>query len=67
MLPETGYYKIAYKEKVLAAHRAGIKTIILPKWNRKDLVDVPAKVQKDIVFHFVDEMMDVLKIALGKA
>jgi len=30
-------------------------------------VDVPAKVQKDIVFHFVDEMMDVLKIALGKA
>ena len=55
------------KEKVLAAHRAGIKTIILPKWNRKDLVDVPAKVQKDIVFHFVDEMMDVLKIALGKA
>ena len=55
------------KEKVLAAHRAGIKTIILPKWNRKDLADVPAKVQKDIEFHFVDEMMDVLKIALGKA
>lgn len=55
------------KEKVLAAHRAGIKTIVLPKWNRKDLADVPAKVQKDIEFHFVDEMMDVLKIALGKA
>mgnify|MGYP003587327677 CR=1 FL=1 len=55
------------KEKVLAAHRAGIKTIILPKWNRKDLVDVPAKVQKEIAFHFVDEMLDVLKIALGKA
>ena len=55
------------KEKVLAAHRAGIKTIILPKWNRKDLVDVPAKVQKEIAFHFVDEMLDVLKISLGKA
>ncbi len=55
------------KEKVLAAHRAGIKTIILPKWNRKDLSDVSAKVQKEIAFHFVDEMMDVLKIALGKA
>ncbi len=55
------------KEKILAAHRAGIKTIILPKWNRKDLVDVPSKAQKEITFHFVDEMMDVLKIALGKA
>ena len=55
------------KEKVLAAHRAGIKTIILPKWNKKDLVDIPHKVQKDIQFHFVDEMMDVLKLAIEKA
>ncbi|MFH1079851.1 MAG: endopeptidase La [Pseudomonadota bacterium] len=54
------------KEKVLAAHRAGIKTIILPQWNKKDLVDIPQKVQKDIEFHFVDEMMDVLKIAIEK-
>jgi len=54
------------KEKVLAAHRAGIKTIILPKWNKKDLVDIPPKVQRDIQFHFVDEMLEVLKIALGK-
>ncbi len=52
------------KEKVLAAHRAGIKTIILPQWNKKDLVDIPQKVQKDIEFHFVDEMLDVLKIAI---
>lgn len=52
------------KEKVLAAHRAGIKTIILPTWNRKDLIDVPPKVQKDITFHFVDDMLEVLKIAL---
>jgi ATP-dependent Lon protease len=54
------------KEKVLAAHRAGIKTIILPKWNKKDLVDIPQKVQKEIEFHFVDEMLDVLKIAIEK-
>jgi ATP-dependent Lon protease len=52
------------KEKVLAAHRAGIKTIILPDWNRKDLEDIPKNVEKDIRFHFVDKMMDVLKIAL---
>jgi len=54
------------KEKVLAAHRAGIKTIILPKWNKKDLADIPHKVQKDIHFYFVDEMLEVLKIALEK-
>ncbi|MCX5853599.1 MAG: endopeptidase La [Deltaproteobacteria bacterium] len=54
------------KEKVLAAHRAGIKTIILPRWNKKDLVDIPQKAQKDIRFYFVDEMLDVLKIALEK-
>ena len=52
------------KEKVLAAHRAGIKILILPKWNKKDLIDIPQKVQKDIRFYFVEEMLDVLKIAL---
>ena len=55
------------KEKVLAAHRAGVKTLILPKWNRKDLEEVPAKVWKEITFHFVDEMMEVLRIAMDKA
>jgi ATP-dependent Lon protease len=54
------------KEKVLAAHRAGIKTLILPKFNAKDLDDIPKKVQKDIDFHFVDKMRDVLKLALEK-
>lgn len=54
------------KEKVLAAHRAGIKTLILPKFNAKDLEDIPKKVQKDIEFHFVDKMRDVLKLALEK-
>jgi ATP-dependent Lon protease len=52
------------KEKVLAAHRAGIKTIILPELNRKDIEDLPKKVQKDIRFHCVNKMQDVLKIAL---
>jgi ATP-dependent Lon protease len=54
------------KEKVLAAHRAGIKTLVLPKFNAKDLEDIPKKVQKDIEFHFVDKMRDVLKLALEK-
>ncbi len=54
------------KEKVLAAHRAGIKTLILPKWNEKDLEDIPAKVREKIEFHFVDKMVEVLEIALGK-
>jgi ATP-dependent Lon protease len=55
------------KEKVLAAHHAGIKTIIMPKWNKKDLEeDIPEKVRKEIQFHFVDQMMEVLKIAIGK-
>jgi len=52
------------KEKVLAAHRAGIKTIILPKWNKKDLDDIPLAVRKAMTFHFVDDMREVLKIAL---
>ncbi len=52
------------KEKVLAAHRAGIKTILMPKENQKDLEDIPKKVQKEIEFHFMDRMMDVLKLAL---
>ncbi|MEA1948173.1 MAG: endopeptidase La [Thermodesulfobacteriota bacterium] len=52
------------KEKVLAAHRAGIKTLILPKWNEKDLEDISEKVRKEIDFHFVDKMTDVIKIAL---
>jgi ATP-dependent Lon protease len=55
------------KEKVLAAHRAGVKTIIMPKWNKKDLEDVPAKVRRDITFHFVDDMMEVMRLALEKA
>jgi ATP-dependent Lon protease len=52
------------KEKMLAAHRAGIKTIIMPKWNEKDLEDIPANVKKAINFHFAETMQDVLNRAL---
>ena len=52
------------KEKILAAHRAGIKKIILPEWNKKDLEDIPPKVKKEIRFHFVDNMINVLNLAL---
>ena len=54
------------KEKVLAAHRAGIKTIIIPKLNEKDLYDIPEEIQKKINFKPVERMLDVLKIALEK-
>ncbi|MEK7659133.1 MAG: endopeptidase La [Patescibacteria group bacterium] len=52
------------KEKVLAAHRAGIKNIILPKDNEKDLDDVPKEIKKEVDFIFVEHMDDVLKAAL---
>lgn len=52
------------KEKVIAAHRAGIKTLILPKWNEKDMEDIPANILEVMEFHFMDKMADVLKIAL---
>lgn len=52
------------KEKVLAAHRAGIKTVILPKRNEKDLEEIPAKTRADLKFVFVSTMDEVLKIAL---
>jgi ATP-dependent Lon protease len=52
------------KEKVIAAHRAGIKTIILPLWNKKDMEDVPDYIKDSIQFHFIDKMKDVLALAL---
>jgi ATP-dependent Lon protease len=52
------------KDKVLAAHRAGIKTVILPSDNKKDLEDIPPHVQRDLRFRFVDSMEEVLNIAL---
>ena len=53
------------KEKVTAAHRSGIKEVILPDHNRKDLEDVPKHVAKDLTFHFAKEINDVLKVAVA--
>ena len=52
------------REKVLAAHRAGIKTFILPTRNQKDLADVPADVKRQLTFVQVGHMDEVLPIAL---
>ncbi|HWM93232.1 MAG TPA: endopeptidase La [Thermoanaerobaculia bacterium] len=52
------------KEKTLAAKLAGIHTLIVPKLNRRDLVEIPDTIKKDLVFHFVEHMDEVLKLAL---
>jgi ATP-dependent Lon protease len=53
------------KEKVLAARRAGIRTVILPRRNEKDLFDVPATVRDEMHFEFVDNLDQVLEVALA--
>jgi ATP-dependent Lon protease len=52
------------KEKVLGAHRAGIKTILLPKDNEADIEDVPEEARKDLIFHAVESLDEVLELAL---
>jgi len=52
------------KEKVLAAYRAGIRELIMPKANEKDLRDVPEEVRQHVRFQFVEKMDEVLRIAL---
>jgi ATP-dependent Lon protease len=52
------------KEKVLAAHRAGIKTVILPARNRIDLEEIPPKIKRTMTFVTVDSIDEVLKVAL---
>ncbi|MCX6054493.1 MAG: endopeptidase La [Chloroflexi bacterium] len=52
------------REKILAAHRAGLKIILLPEKNKKDLVEVPKKVLDEVKIIFVHHMDDVLKVAL---
>ena len=54
------------KEKLLAAHRAGIKQVIIPKENEKDLADMPKKIKDDIKITSVEHADEVLKIALTK-
>ena len=56
------------KEKVLAAHRAGIRTVLLPKRNAKNLIeDVPLRVRDEMTIHLVDSVPDVLRLALEDA
>lgn len=54
------------KEKVIAAHRAGLKTVVLPKDNEKDLEDIPKSTKNDIEFIFAKNLEDVLSVALKK-
>ena len=54
------------KEKVLGAHRAGIKHIIIPKANEADIEDVPEEVRNELTFHPVETLNEVLEIALVK-
>jgi ATP-dependent Lon protease len=53
------------KQKVLAAHRAGITDVILPRRNEADLDDVPEQVRQEMTFHIADTAADVLAVALG--
>ena len=48
------------REKVLAARRAGITTVLIPRHNEKDLIELPAEVKADVTFHSVDTLDDVV-------
>ncbi len=52
------------REKVLAAHRAGLTAVIMPKENKKDLEEIPEEVKKEMTFYFVEHADDVLNLAL---
>ncbi len=54
------------KEKLLAAHRMGLRTVILPKDNEKDLADIPQEILSSLTVHFAEIMDDVLQIALER-
>jgi ATP-dependent Lon protease len=54
------------KEKLLAAHRLGLHTVLLPKDNEKDLADIPPEIQAQLTIHFVESMDEVLQFALEK-
>jgi ATP-dependent Lon protease len=54
------------KEKLLAAHRMGLRTVILPKDNEKDLADIPQEILSSLTVHFVETMDEVLQIALER-
>ena len=52
------------KQKVLAAHRMGLKEVILPKRNEKDIDDVPESVRNEMTFHLASRVEEVLQFAL---
>ena len=52
------------REKILTAHRAGLKTIILPKRNEKDLIDIPKRARKELTIKLVEHMDQVIEIAM---
>jgi ATP-dependent Lon protease len=54
------------KEKLLAAHRHGIREVLVPADNEKDLADIPDNIRKDMKLHFVSSMDEVLKLALER-
>ena len=54
------------KQKVLAAHRAGLKEVILPKRNEGDLDDVPEQVREEMTFHIAETVDEVLAVALER-
>ena len=54
------------KEKLLAAHRLGLRAVILPKDNEKDLADIPPEIQAQLSIHFVESMDEVLQVALER-
>jgi ATP-dependent Lon protease len=54
------------KEKVMAAHRAGVRTVVLPEKNQKDWPELPETIREDMTVHFASRMEDVLHIVLGK-
>jgi ATP-dependent Lon protease len=53
------------KEKVLAAHRAGIKTVVLPERNRKDMDDIPDQAKEEMAFHFASRIDEALWLVQG--
>jgi ATP-dependent Lon protease len=55
------------KQKLLAAHRAGITDIVLPKRNEPDLEDVPASVLEELTVHLATDVREVLEVALAPA
>jgi ATP-dependent Lon protease len=54
------------KEKLLAAHRMGLRTVLLPKDNEKDLADIPQEILASLTVHSVETMDEVLQIALER-